>query len=90
MTGSKNSGLVQSDFDVPMTFESEKFKLEVLAPPVAQVDYEAVMSSRLRLRTVFGVEDIWPRENLTLEDNIKDLTMHEDEFKARKALLIPF
>ena len=79
------NGFVSQDFEVPETLVSEKFKLEILAPPVAKVDYEAVMSSKSRLRMVFGVQAEWPRENMTLEDNVRDLEMHEEEFKTRKA-----
>ncbi len=80
-----NSHLVTPDFIIPESFQDKLFKLEVLAPALAELDYEAVMSCKSRLRTVFGLETEWPRDDLTLADNMQDLIMHEQEFKTRKA-----
>lgn len=43
------------------------------------------MSSKTRLRTVFGENTEWPGDSMTLEDNFRDLLNHEKEFKSRQA-----
>ncbi|MBN1301742.1 MAG: hypothetical protein JW995_11055 [Melioribacteraceae bacterium] len=76
---------VPDDLKVPLSFIKDKYKLELLSPEVAELDYEAVVSSRERLRNVFGENTVWPADNLTLEDNIKDLERHFKEYEQRKA-----
>jgi len=76
---------VPTEFNVPESTTAENFCLTILAPAVAEIDYEAVMSSRARLKSVFGINTEWPRDSMTLEDNSKDLLNHEREFKSRKA-----
>jgi len=76
---------IPADFDVPESITADNFYLTILAPAVAEIDYEAVMSSRARLRSVFGVNTEWPRDSMTLEDNFSDLINHESEFQSRKA-----
>ena len=77
--------LVPDGFDVPETFEAEAYRLEVLTPAVGELDYDAVMSSRERLRNVFAPDDSWPAEDMTLAKNIADLRKHETEFRTRVA-----
>ena len=76
---------VADDFVVPKTVEHKHFCLAVLAPAVVEIDYDAVMSSRTRLRTVFAESDDWPKDSMTLEDNLKDLQQHEHDFNTRQA-----
>ncbi len=77
--------LLPLDFIVPELLVTENFRFEVLAPEVCSLDYDAVMSSKDRLKTVFGIETSWPRDDLTLSDNLADLKMHQQEFKKREA-----
>ncbi len=77
--------LVPDDFAVPETYVAEGYRLEVLTPAVAEFDYDAVMSSRERLRVVFGPHDSWPADDMTLEENVADLREHAAEFHARVA-----
>ena len=77
--------LVPDSFEVPETVASSEFRLEVLEPMVAEIDYEVVMASRKRLRSVFDEHDDWPSDTMTLEYNISDLERHLREFKARFA-----
>ncbi|MBT4662097.1 MAG: hypothetical protein HOC18_09380 [Candidatus Marinimicrobia bacterium] len=79
------NNFVQQSFNVPESLETEKYRLEILTPAVAKLDYDAVMSSKIRLRSVFSKSTEWPRDNMSLEDNIKDLQRHEEEFKLHKA-----
>lgn len=80
-----SASLVPDAFDVPQTFTAEAYRLEVLTPAVAELDYDAVMSSRERLRDVFAPDDSWPAQNMTLAENVADLRKHETEFRARAA-----
>ena len=76
---------VPEDFEVPAHLSSEKFKFEVLEPGLSDLDYEAVMSSKERLRQVFAENDEWPEDTMTYEFNKNDLLRHESEFKAKEA-----
>lgn len=76
---------VSENFDVPEKFITPNFHLEKLSPKVAEFDYEAVMTSKERLRQVFQENDTWPKDDMTLEENIKDLERHEKEFNNREA-----
>lgn len=76
---------VPDDFVVPESFEARDYRLNVLTPTVAELDYDAVMSSREHLRTVFSAHDQWPENDLTLARNFDDLRKHEAEFHAREA-----
>ena len=37
------------------------------------------------LRQIFKRDDTWPAEDMTLDENTKDLVRHETEFKQKKA-----
>ena len=76
---------VPVDFAAPESIETDSFSLAVLSPAVSEIDYEAVMSSKVRLRSIFGKHTDWPKDSMTLEDNYRDLQIHESEFKSRKA-----
>ena len=80
-----NQSFVPANFDVPETITTDSFCLTVLSPAVCEIDYEAVMSSKTRLRKVFDMSTEWPHDSMTLEDNLRDLENHETEFKSRKA-----
>ncbi|MCP4766568.1 MAG: GNAT family N-acetyltransferase [Gammaproteobacteria bacterium] len=77
-----NPPLVAEDFDVPETLQTERIRLRPLAINDAVKDYEAVMSSEERLRTVFHPGGEWPL-GLTLEQNIIELGWHQTEFQLR-------
>ena len=76
---------VPGDFKVPAHLSNEKFHFEVLEPSLSDLDYEAVMSSKDRLRQVFAKNDEWPKADMSYELNKNDLIMHENEFKAKEA-----
>jgi hypothetical protein len=79
------NNFVPQTFNVPDSLETEKYRLEILTPDFAELDYDAVMSSKTRLRSVFAENTEWPKDDMSLADNIKDLQRHEEEFKSRKA-----
>ena len=76
---------VPKEYVVPTELIAEQFQLRILTPKVGVLDYEAVMSSKIRLRNIFASSTEWPRDNLSLEDNINDLTRHQKEFENREA-----
>ncbi|GMN04278.1 hypothetical protein [Erythrobacter sp. MTPC3] len=70
---------------VPAPLQTGEFSFTVLEPSLAERDYDAVMSSRQRLRQVFRKDDSWPRDTMTLDANAKDLARHEREFQLQEA-----
>ncbi len=74
-----------SDFIIPLILETKLYKLRMLCEQDVEMDYEAVMSSIDHLKNTFGPNSNWPSEDLTLEQNLKDLRRHENEFKNRES-----
>ena len=77
--------LVSISFKVPKELSKELFYFQVLEPKFSEVDYEAVMSSRKRLRHVFAENSKWPETDMSFESNKSDLVRHEKEFNSRVA-----
>jgi len=76
---------VPKDFIVPASLVTDKYCLQILEPSVAELDYDAVMTSRVQLRQIFCKDDEWPADDMSLESNISDLKQHEVEFHSREA-----
>lgn len=74
---------VPVDFDVPLGLDAPDFRLRPLTPAVAELDYDALMSSIDLLNAMFGPE--WPHARFTLEENVQDLVEHHEEFERRLA-----
>ena len=74
--------LVPDGFEVPTRLETERLRLRPLTVHDAVKDYDAVMTSAERLRTVFRPGGAWP-EGLTLEQNLIELAWHQVEFQNR-------
>ena len=77
-----NLPIVPNDFDVPELLETERLRLRPLTIHDAVRDYDAVMTSEERLRTVFEPGGDWP-SGLTLQQNIIELGWHQAEFQLR-------
>jgi hypothetical protein len=77
-----NLPLVPEDFDVPEILETQRMRLRPLTINDAVKDYDAVMTSEERLRTVFNPGGNWP-SGLTLEQDIIELGWHQTEFQLR-------
>ena len=75
---------VPIDFDPPRSLVLDPFRLEVLSPQYAPIDYEAVRSSGEEIALAYGPESWWSVD-LTYEQNYADLVRHEQEFAAREA-----
>ena len=78
---------VDDDFVVPEKLETEKLRLRMLTTDDVVKDYEAVMTSIEHLRGLLDPEDddAWPEEDMTIEEDLKDLERHQREFLARIA-----
>jgi hypothetical protein len=79
-----NKKFVPNDFVVPEKLETDRFRLRMLTVDDVEKDYEAVMSSREYLSNPLD-ENSWPKENMTLEENLQDLRRHQNEFINRIA-----
>jgi hypothetical protein len=71
------------DSIVPKGLETEEFHLRPLRVTDAEIDYAAVMDSKLALRIMSQSE--WPHDEFTLEMNKSDLEEHEKEHNERIA-----
>ncbi len=76
--------LVPAEFEMPQTLETKRLRLRPLCASDAVKDYDAVMTSAERLKTVFEPGGHWP-DGLTLEQNLKELAWHEIEFQKCKS-----
>lgn len=75
---------VPPDFTVPQTLEAPEFRLEPLGPEHNDADYAAWSSSKEHIHATRGFEDSsWP-DDRTLEDNLRDLRRHADDFAKRE------
>ena len=77
-----NLPIVPDNFKVPQVLETERMRLRPLTMADAEKDYEAVMSSERRLKTVFRENGDWPT-GLTLDQDIMELGWHQTEFELR-------
>lgn len=75
--------LLPEDFVVPTLFETDQFRLRMLSTADVELDYEAVMTSREHLRSIFGAHTTWPADDMTLEQDLEDLRRHQHEFETR-------
>jgi len=73
------------DFEPPLLLETERFRVQPLSVDDVDKDYDAVMSSQSHLWEMFGEAWGWPRADLTLEQDRKDLVWHQDEFERRSS-----
>jgi RimJ/RimL family protein N-acetyltransferase len=84
LSQSVESGPWAKEFTPPTTLDTERVHLEPLGPKHAEMDYEAIMSSREHLQKTLHWGD-WPAANMTVEDNRSDLERHGKEFENREA-----
>jgi hypothetical protein len=74
---------VPLEFIVPSGLVTPLFTLEPLGPEHNDRDYEAWSSSKEHIRSTPGWEEgRWPRE-MTLQENLRDLERHADDFANR-------
>ncbi|WP_125783040.1 hypothetical protein [Pseudoalteromonas rubra] len=80
-----NKQFIPQSFQPPVRYDTEHFHFTVLDTRVAELDYEAVMSSLQSLRGIFGPDFDWPRADMTLNESIESLKVHRREFDTRAA-----
>jgi RimJ/RimL family protein N-acetyltransferase len=74
---------VPPGFVVPVGLATEQFRLEPLGPQHNEPDYDAWSSSLEHIRATPGWEkSSWP-DDRSLEDNLRDLQGHADDFEQR-------
>jgi RimJ/RimL family protein N-acetyltransferase len=84
MTSDGAAPFVPDDFVVPLSLVTEAFRLEPLGPEHNEADYAAWHSSIDHIRSTPGMQGrSWPRPEMTLDDNLKDLRGHARDFANR-------
>jgi hypothetical protein len=73
------------EFAIPAPPATAEFLLTPLRVDHVVLDYEAVMSSRERLWSLFGPGWGWPRADLSLMQDLIDLGWHQKEFQLRRS-----
>jgi hypothetical protein len=76
---------VPDDYVVPLTLSGPGFRLEPLGPQHNDADHRAWMSSIEHIRATPGFSTgRWPpAEGISLEENLRDLRRHADDFERR-------
>ncbi|HET8984557.1 MAG TPA: hypothetical protein VFN03_02250 [Trueperaceae bacterium] len=84
--GMPTKTFVPADFEPPTSLVTDDFRLEPLGPQHNESDVAAWSSSIEHIRSTPGYPDgDWPpREGMTLDENLADLTRHAADFGARK------
>ncbi len=77
-----NAPIVPDEFAVPVQLETSRIRLRPLTINDAMKDFDAVMTSESRLRSVYDPGGEWPL-GLTLEQNTIELGWHQTEFQLR-------
>jgi hypothetical protein len=75
--------LVPDSFQVPTTYVGANYKIVPLGPAVAELDYQAYMSSIDHIRKTQG--GTWPRPDLTMADQAKDMAGEKAQWDGRKS-----
>jgi hypothetical protein len=75
--------LVPESFAVPTTYAAADYKLVPLGPDVANLDYDAYMSSIEHIQSRMGGK--WPRPGLTMDDQAKDMAGEKSQWEGRKS-----
>ena len=76
---------VPDDFSPPDSMITAHLKIRPLTVEDVELDYNAVMNSREHIRGVFGPDDDWPADDLSMDDDLKALENHELEHKRKAA-----
>lgn len=82
LAGCGSSRFVPDDFELPSGFETAEFRVRPITVADAEKDYEAVMESIEIIHSSF-LDDSWPTESFTLEENRRDLAAKERKFERR-------
>lgn len=75
---------VSEDFQPPYKVSTKNYVIKKLTVDDVEKDYQAVMSNKIRLRQIFCENDDWPSDDMTIEENYKDLEEHQLEFEKNE------
>ena len=73
------------EFVIPQPPATAEFMLTPLRVDHVVLDFDAVMTSRERLWSLFGAGWGWPRDDLSLMQDLIDLGWHQKEFQLRRS-----
>jgi hypothetical protein len=77
------ASFVPREFVVPLALETGSFRLEPLGPQHNEPDYDAWSTSVEHIHATPGWEtSSWP-DGRSLDDNLRDLQRHADDFERR-------
>ena len=76
---------IPSGVELPAGLEHERFRLRPITIHDTVRDFDAVMSSREHLWSLFGEAWGWPPADLTLEQDLIDLAWHQKEAELRES-----
>ena len=77
--------LLAQGFSVPKSWEGTYARLIPAGPEWTDLDFEAVVASRSKLKHLFGPEDDWPPGDLSRSMDEADLAWHANEFELGKS-----
>lgn len=72
--------LTPSGFITPHTYKTEKFIVKTLGVTDIVEDFDAVMTSIVRLKGTFDFYPEWPNADMSLEEDLSNLGWHQTEF----------
>ena len=84
LAGCGSSRFVPDDFELPSGFETPEFRVRPITIADAEKDYEAVMES-IEIIHASLLNDRWPTESFTLDENRRDLAAKERKFERRQS-----
>ena len=79
------ASFIPADFQPPKEVPGDGFVLVPLDTNVTVMDYKAYMASIEHLQKTFTYSDRWPREDLTIEDAVKDMENEQAQWESRES-----
>jgi len=84
MSDARQVAFVSPDFAPPMGLRTKEFVLLPIGPQHNEADYAAWTSSIQHIRSTPGFADNpWPNEDVSSEQNLRDLAQHATDFSKR-------
>jgi len=84
-TPAAESSFIPADFEPPVLWEGDGFKVVPLGPDLAKIDYDAYMSSIEHLQKTFSYSTRWPNAEVTMEDAYEDMDNEKRRFDSRES-----
>lgn len=84
LLGAQTKPFVPTDFQVPLLYVSQQYKLKPLGPKYVKLDYDAYMSSIEHLQQTFSFSKSWPHAGISMKAAIEDVQGEEAGFAARR------